>query len=137
MCLISKSKIKKSNESVKCYKILDDTGTIYKTPWQRYAVSDDIVNGKETLKPETDCENVNKEAIKEGFIHSIEGYENAIVVLGIIKRMFPELIKNPKLFECEIPENTEYFQGRDNNYYKGYASKELRFIKEVVEVEAE
>lgn len=135
MCLISKSKIKKSNESVKCYKILDDTGTVYKTPWQRYAVNDDIVNGKETLKPENDCENVNKDIIRDGFIHSIDGYENAKIVLGITKRMFSDIIKNPKLFECEIPENTEYFYGEDNNHYKGYASKELKFIKEVVEIE--
>ena len=58
-----------------------------------------------------------------------------MVVLGITKRMFSDIIKNPKLFECEIPENTEYFYGEDNNHYKGYASKELKFIKEIAEVE--
>ena len=74
--------------------------------------------------------------IRDGFIHSIDGYENAVVILGIIKRMFHDLIKNPVLFECEMPSGTEYFDGVDNNQYKGFASKELKFVKRI-EIEAE
>lgn len=141
MCLIAKEKEPRlADENLKCYKILDDAGTQYKTPWQRYFVNDDIVNGKETMKPEpssTEPENQMAmdgtigQVIRDGFIHSIDGYENAVVIFGIIKRLFPDLIKNPVLFECEIPSGTEYFEGIDNNNYKGFASKELKFIKRV------
>lgn len=146
MCLIANEKEPKvANENLKCYKILDDAGTQYKTPWQRYFVSDDIVNGKETMKPESSSSEPENQmamdgtihkVIRDGFIHSIDVYENAVVILGIIKRMFHDLIKNPVLFECEMPSGTEYFDGVDNNQYKGFASKELKFVKRI-EIEDE
>ena len=47
--------------------------------------------------------------------------------------MFSDLIKNPVIFECIIPKDAEYFEGFDNNYYDGFASSELKFVKEMSE----
>ena len=134
MCLIATNKKpKKSKENVVCYKILDKIGDTYKTPWQRCLITNEMLNGEESFKPDADeIPNVGTRK-SGGYIHSVNGYEEAQRLLDTLKRMFSDLIKNPVIFECVIPKDTEYFEGFDNNYYSGFASNELKFVKEIVE----
>lgn len=132
MCLIATEKNPKTAEKgVRCYKILDKNGDIYKTPWQRCLVTNEMLNGDEALEP-MPGEVPNLGTRKSGgFIHSINGLGEAQRLLGTLQRLFSDLIKNPVIFECEIPEGAEYFEGFDNNYYSGFASNKLMFVKEI------
>ena len=140
MCLYSNViQTSVADEDIKCYKILDKKKGL-KTPFQRYEISEEIINGDENLKAcyaDETIDNTPKKdndlgyLIKDGFIHSINGEEESKHVFGVIKRLFSDYIKHPVLFECIIPKGTEYYSGRDNNYHHGFASKELKFVKQI------
>lgn len=139
MCLYSKEiKTSVAEEDICCYKILDKK-KIFKTPFQRYEVNNDVINGNENLKAcycdETKDNTPKLEdagyKIEDGFIHTINGKDESNTLFCVTKKLFSDLIKHPILFECVIPKGTEYYSGIDNNFHHGYAAKEIRFVKQV------
>ena len=131
MCLISKyKKAFIADEDIYCYKILSmNSRGEYRTHYLKQPVNDSIINGNETFKAIGDEEIVKQQYksifsyryhIGKGFIHTYDRKR------AIVQRCNWHSLYN-KIFECVIPKGTKYYMGENDDY----ASKEIRFIREV------
>lgn len=142
MCLITKSTIHNTSETpITCYKIIGRGGEGCKTeedsftPYQNFFVEKDILSGVKPMLPKS----FDKEFIRFGYgyfrlfggaIHSFATRSSAISELRTFVRDDYYLYDHFDLYECEIPANTPYYEGRMDKY-SSYASDKIVFKKRI------
>lgn len=147
MCLYLKSiKPKIAKRDIVCYKILNRTSCfnwdtheveyMYTTPYQHTpinSVNDDIIKGIRCFEPDSSTPHISsssdlfclkgfKWTMRGGCIHSYRYKKDANFMINDFEQV---------IFECVIPKGTEYYKGIDAIGQENYASKKIRFVKQV------
>lgn len=127
MCLYSKTvKPKKADKDIICYKVLikdRQTGTL-RAPVASYTYELNKVHTAERAK------RIDIKEITSGYFHTF----NAIYEADKFCRATSKWVDSRQtsvIFRCKIPEGTYYYEGVDNCYRFGYASKKLVLLEEV------
>lgn len=137
MCLISKKKTPSiSNNPITCYKIIKyDKQALY----QDYKYPDNLENTTVEENSEGSyLELANSIKIYGGYFHAFTELDFAIKITEAQKRWddlsgihYADCFSNNRdayeIWECEIPENTKYFVGIENDI----CAKKLRFIRQI------
>ena len=155
MCLYLKDiKPKIAKRDIVCYKILNRTSRfnwdtnemeeMYTTPYQHTpinSVNDDIIKGIRCFEPNSSTPHISsssdlfclkgfKWAMRGGCIHSYRYKKDA----NFMKKdtYFVKVVGTEDvIFKCIIPKGTEYYKGIDAIGQENYASKKIRFVKQV------
>lgn len=147
MCLYLKDiKPKVAKRDIVCYKILNRTSCfnwdtheveyMYTTPYQHTpinSVNDDIIKGIRCFEPNSSTPHISSSSdlfcLKEfewvmrgGCIHSYRYEKDANFMINDFEQV---------IFKCIIPKGTEYYKGIDSIGQENYASKKIRFVKQV------
>ena len=132
MCLYTKDpKVKIAKRKIVCYKVLSKTNNSisdieFMTPYQHTYIDNDIINGKKDFEAKgsvdiTDSfDAVAFYHLNGGCIHTYKRRKDA-------KWCGSE----QSVFKCIIPKGTEYYEGESLCGYENYASKKIRFIKQI------
>ena len=137
MCLTSKKKtVSISNNPITCYKIIrHDKRALY----QDYKYPDNLENTiLEENSKESYLELDNSIKIYGGYFHAFTELNLAIEITEVLIKWdnlsgihYANCSSNNQdayeIWECEIPENTEYFVGIE----KDICAKKLKFIKQI------
>lgn len=101
-----------AEKPITVYKVLNNCGGMYYTPYQGKVVWTEILDGKEPLVAEGEKDVTTITSINGGYIHS---YKN-----------FASIKELPyySVFECEIPAGTKYWANENS-----YASEQIVFKK--------
>lgn len=130
MCLhVKTTKPSIAEEDIVCYKVLEYSSIFkeYVTPFRSCPMK--IGN---TLHDRKDWEFSITEFIT-GFFLAAGGF-HTYEVIADAKHFARELDNSTIVVKCIIPKSTEYFKGwttLDGYHVRGYASKDLKLIKEV------
>ena len=147
MCLYLKNiKPKIAKRDIVCYKILNRTSRfnwdtnemeeMYTTPYQHTpinSVNDDIIKGIRCFEPNSSTPHISsssdlfclkgfKWAMRGGCIHSYRYKNDANFMIDDFEQV---------IFKCIIPKGTEYYKGIDAIGQENYASKKIRFVKQI------
>jgi hypothetical protein len=111
-----------AQEDIVCYKIMVKNEYGWITPYMRTPVSNSIVSGKENLKANSyeDVRYIYADLyrIAGGFIHTFNYPSDAMI--------HAKSFVCEGVFECIIPKGVKYYHNS-----KGYASKEIKFVKKL------
>ena len=124
MCTYTTNKILKvAEKDIVCYKTLSYSRGDYYTPYTWEKVPNSVLEGKEffNAKGVARC-NVAFDkyyAAGSGFIHTCRYKKHAFQIRGNV------------VYKVVIPKGTKYITGRDYAGHICYASKKIKFIKEV------
>lgn len=137
MCLYTKDpKVKIAKRRIVCYKILSNahgpknyagmSDIEFMTPYQHTLIDDDIISGKKDFeaKGSVDITKNFDEAfchLRGGCIHTYQNRKDAKYMCD----------SEQSVFKCIIPKGTEYYEGESLCGDKNYASKKIRFIKQI------
>ena len=155
MCLYTNNEIETSDKKITCYKVLAyraDTHE-YLTPYQGQIISDEIIRGKklmyaEPLNPTYPLlrnfvhQQFYKSVCDIGFVHCFIRLSDAIKEDEFwCKQECKGKNVLVKIFECEVPNNTEYIIGDfvysvDNggeHCCGSIAARQLKFVREIKE----
>lgn len=134
MCLYTKDpKVKIAKRRIVCYKVLlkyysSISDIEYMTPYQHTLIDNDIINGKKDFEAKgsvgiTDAfDAVAFYHLNGGCIHTYKRRRDAKHLCDFVQ----------SAFKCIIPKGTEYYEGESLCGYENYASKKIRFIKQIV-----
>lgn len=139
MCLVCKKyNYRNARRDIVCYKVMDkivgDYDNVhYTTPYQFMRVEDDIIEGKRLFEVEGKCKIMRNEDLPDkllignGYIHTFKNLKDA--------RMYVEFFTGRCIFECIIPKGVGYLSGKNGLILSedSYASKSIRFIREIVQ----
>jgi len=134
MCLNTKTSVCSVAESdIKCYKVLLWNDGKFMTPYQKTQIQKIVVDGKIPFFADgeidiTVFDGSNNYAIGKGFIHTYKSLPSAWSLKNHIGFINPENIY--RIFECEIPKGTKYYEGEDDFYEAAFASEKIKFVKE-------
>lgn len=153
MCLyLNDIKPKIAKRDIVCYKILNCTSRLnwdtheaekmYTTPYQNTpinSVNDDIIKGIRCFETNSSTPHILansdlhyakgfKWTMHGGCIHSYRYKKDADFMT-----IHSNFIKGHEevIFKCVIPKGTEYYKGIDALGQENYASKKIRFVKQV------
>lgn len=150
MCLYLKDKKPKiAKRNIVCYKILNRTRRFnwttdrvekaYTTPYQHTPinlVNDDIIEGIRCFEPDSSTSDISPISPNLDFLHT-EGWK-WVMHGGCIHSYRYKKDANfmwsdagQVIFKCIIPKGTEYYEGIDGIHQKNYASKKIRFVKQI------
>lgn len=125
MCLWTKNWVNEpsvSDKGIKCYKVIKLGEKHFLTPVQGTRIADKVVNGDRPFK--ATCQNipwrnlVRLDMYTNQYVYLEHGYIHAYHRLSSAKKFCKDFErcykKTPKLliYRCEIPADTEYFDGR-------------------------
>ena len=155
MCLFTNNEIETSDKKITCYKVLDyNTDTHeYLTPYQGQTISDEIMRGKELMYAEPlnprypllrNCVHIRfyKSVCDIGFVHCFTRLSDAVKEYEFWRKQdYKGKNTLVKIFECEVPENTEYVIGdfvysvnNDGEHCCGsIAARQVKFVREIKE----
>ena len=131
MCLYSKTvKPKKANKDIICYKVLikDKRTGAMRSPVAGYTFEPNKEYTAERAK------RFDRMEIGSGYFHTFDVIYEANKFRRATSRWTCSM-HDAVVFRCKIPEGTSYYEGVDNCYRHGYASKKLVLLEEVYEEE--
>lgn len=137
MCLYSKDELRKAKRDIICYKVLehiidkDLTIEIFNTPCTKT-----FVDIKENFKA-TGIELISVDydetiMYSMGFIHTYKNIKDAIHYIEAINSLTSNLNTRYEIYKCIIPKDIIYVEGKTANDRSSYASKEIKFIEEII-----
>lgn len=144
MCLITKTSVcSVAKNGIKCYKVVLWHDGKFTTPHQKTQIQKIVVDGKMPFfadgekgiegidySPDDTNASPNKYAIGNGFIHTYKSLTSAWLLITHIQFiMHAEYVC--RIFECEIPKGTKYYEGEDGFHEAAFASEKINFIKEI------
>jgi hypothetical protein len=101
-----------AEKPITVYKVLNNCGGVYYTPYQGKVVWNEILDGKEPLVAEGEKNITTITSINGGYIHTYKNFSS-------IKEL-----PYYSVFECEIPAGTKYWANENS-----YASEQIVFKK--------
>jgi hypothetical protein len=147
MCLYSKKKLPKvSKQDVVCYKVLkkvyveDYMVSEIRTPYENSPIGDSTISGiiefratgkKRVSDLSTELYGYKCE-VSGGYIHTCKTQKDAKCIVQHLRWFLfdPDIL----VYKCVIPAGTRYFEGAtspDKANTRGYASEQIRFVKEI------
>lgn len=133
MCLYSKNKLREAKRDIKCYKVLKYFRRLnyLRTPFAKFPV--DITKKLKAEGLDSVILDENKIFIYgEGYIHTYKNIGDALSCMDHLNFTKPNSDIEYKIYKCIIPKGTLYVKGNAYNTRTSYASKEIKFIKEIV-----
>lgn len=147
MCLYTNKNIEKSDKKITCYKVIkyNKKENTYFTPYKFCGIDSKVVNGEEPMEAIGDAGLVPsiwsdyKMVAEGGFIHCFAKKNDALIEYNYWDSKISNNNVVVKIFECEVPKNTEYATGDfvvnapnfDEIKYKSIAARKIKFVKEI------
>ena len=147
MCLYTNKNIEKSNKKIACYKVVkyNKKEDRYFTPYRNCVIDSKVVNGEEAMEVIGDTGLVPsiwsdyRKVAERGFIHCFVNKQDAFSERNYWINNITNNNFEVKIFECVIPEDTEYVNGffivTDPAFneikYKSIAARKIKFVKEI------
>jgi uncharacterized protein YwgA len=123
-----------------------NTDVLIRTPFQNVFIDKNVIEGKEDFvangkeyilgiyEPYTkEIISYKKKMIGEGFIHTFARYGDAKIFQYkySAKRAYYQNDFKCRIYQCYIPQGTEYYEGTTENGSPSFAAKRIRFVEKV------